>query len=289
MDRSMVKGPLYKQFDLERKSARQAEARLSLRLQRLEIICLYHVKSLAREQRQLQKELQRLQQADIIKKRFSSYVGHEIQKRSKDVVTFLPPTGQRHAVPEPKIRTLKNSVTQEVKTKIPVPSLHDPVLKDTLRSQEHLLSHGERTSCFKEGSPQGQEGEPTNPLKGVDPSKDVSVPCHDQELSTNKTEDSGVSSQDGERGSAPANETRSENASQKPRGDADVQNSPSSVDYAGSFKDERTKPSFLELFEKAKNAHYVRHRVPPESERLLSIGEIFGHKHYSLPRTGETL
>jgi hypothetical protein len=29
--------------------------------------------------------------------------------------------------------------------------------------------------------------------------------------------------------------------------------------------------------------------VPPESERLLSIGEIFGHKHYSLPRTGETL
>jgi hypothetical protein len=42
--------------------------------------------------------------ADIIKKRFSSYVGHEIQKRSKDVVTFLPPTGQRHAVPEPKIR-----------------------------------------------------------------------------------------------------------------------------------------------------------------------------------------
>lgn len=63
-DRNMVRGPLYKQFDLERKNARQAEARLSLRLQRLEVICLYHVKSLAREQRQLQKELQRLQQGE---------------------------------------------------------------------------------------------------------------------------------------------------------------------------------------------------------------------------------
>lgn len=66
MDRNTVRGPLYKQFDLERKSSRQAEARLSLRLQRLEVICLYHMKSLAREQRQLQKELQRLQQGEAL-------------------------------------------------------------------------------------------------------------------------------------------------------------------------------------------------------------------------------
>lgn len=66
MDRRVVRGPLCKQFDLERKNARQAEARLSLRLQRLEVICLYHVKSLAREQRQLQKELQRLQQGEAM-------------------------------------------------------------------------------------------------------------------------------------------------------------------------------------------------------------------------------
>lgn len=62
MERHMVRGPLHMHFDLERKSAKQAEARLSQRLQRLEDICLYHVKSLTREQRQLQKELQRLQQ-----------------------------------------------------------------------------------------------------------------------------------------------------------------------------------------------------------------------------------
>lgn len=60
----MVTGPVYKHFDLERKNARWAEARLSQRLQGLEHICLNHMKLLTREQRQLQKELQRLQQGE---------------------------------------------------------------------------------------------------------------------------------------------------------------------------------------------------------------------------------
>lgn len=60
----MVGGPLYKHFDLERKNARQADARLSQRLQRLERVCLNHMKSLTHEQRQLQKELQRLQEGE---------------------------------------------------------------------------------------------------------------------------------------------------------------------------------------------------------------------------------
>lgn len=283
----MVRGPLYKRFDLERKGARQAEARLSLRLQRLEVICLYHVKSLAWEQKQLQKELQRLQQ-DIIKKSFSSYVVHEIQKRSEDVTTFSPQTGQRHTVLEPKTRVLKPDITQEV-NKIRVPSLHDSALKDAPRSQERLPSQDERTSRCKEGNAQARKGEPVNPLKDMALSKDVSVLCRDQEVSCNKTEDSRMSSSDGERGSASTDEIGSENANRKPQGDAGVQNPPSSVDYAGSVKEECTKPTFLELFEKAKNAHYLRHRVPPESERLLSIGEIFGHRDYSLPRAEEKL
>ncbi|XP_031198278.1 coiled-coil domain-containing protein 190 isoform X2 [Mastomys coucha] len=279
MDRNMVRKPLYKQLDLERKSARQAEARLSLRLQRLEVISLYHMKSLAREQKQLQKELQRLQQ-DIIKKRFFPSVGHEKQKRSKDVVTFSRQTGQRQEVPESKIRVPKTNTTQEVKTKIRVPFLHDPALKDVPRSQEHLLSQGERTSYYKERNSQAREGEPTNPLKGMDSSQDFPVPCHDQEVSTNKTEGGLVSSPDGERGSASAYVPRSKNANQKPGGDADVQNPLRTMGHTRSFKDDRTKPTFLELFEKAKNAHYLRHRVPPESERLLSIREIFGHRDY---------
>ncbi|CAO2638258.1 Coiled-coil domain-containing protein 190 [Lemmus lemmus] len=287
MDRNMARGALYTQFDLERKSARQAEARLSLNLQRLEVICLYHVKSLAREQRQLQKELQRLQQADIIKKRFSSYVENGIQKRLRDSVTFSPQTGRRHVATQPKIsRVLAANMTQEAKTKIQRPSLHDTALKAVLRSQEHLQSQRENTSCYKEEYSGAQDGESVKPLKGTDSNRDVSDPCHDQEVSINNTEDC---SPDGATGKAPIDETRSKNADLKPHGDAEDQNAPCSAECAGSFKGKCTKLTFLELFAKAKEAHYLRHRVPPESERLLSIGEIFGHGDVSLPRVGKKL
>ncbi|EPQ16600.1 hypothetical protein D623_10024293 [Myotis brandtii] len=61
-ERHMARRPLHKQLDLERKHAKQAEARLSQHLQRLEQAHLCHLKLLAWEQRQLQKQLQRLQQ-----------------------------------------------------------------------------------------------------------------------------------------------------------------------------------------------------------------------------------
>lgn len=284
----MARGPLYKQFDSERKNARRAEARLRLSLQRLEVICLYHVKTLAREQRQLQKELQRLQQ-DVIKKRFSSYAENGMQKRPRDSLTFSPQTGQRRIATQPKIRVLATTMTQEAKTKIHGPSLPDSALKAVLRNQEHRQSKCESISCFKEEYSGVQEGESTKPLKGTDPNRDVSVPCHGQEVSTNSTEDSPASSPDGARESEPADETRSKNADLKPHGDTGDQNIPCSVECAGSFNGKCTKPTFLELFAKAKEAHYLRHRVPPESERMLSIGEIFGRRDASLPRAGKKL
>ncbi|XP_038165421.1 coiled-coil domain-containing protein 190 [Arvicola amphibius] len=287
MDGNMAGGPLYKQLDSERKSARRAEARLSLSLQRLEAICLYHVKTLAREQRQLQKELQRLQQADIMKKRLSSYAENGTQKRPRCSLRFSPQTGQRHVATQPKIRVLATNMTQEAKTKIHGPSLLGTALKAAPRSQEHLQSQRESTSCYKEEYSGAQEGESMKPLKGTDLNRD-SVPCHGQEVSTNNTEDIPVSSSD-VRDSAPADETRSKNADPKPHGDAGDQNAPCSAEYAGSFNGKCTKPTFLELLAKAKEAHYLRHRVPPESERMLSIGEIFGHRDTSLPRAGKKL
>lgn len=281
MDRSMVRGPLHKQFDLERKNSRQAEARLSLRLQRLEDICLYHVKSLAREQRQLQKELQRLQQ-DITKKKFSSYVGNGIQKKPKDALTSSPQSRQK-----PKMRALATNITQDISAKPQVLPLHAASLKDPPRSQEHLGSRSDRTGCFTHENSDIQEKESANPPEGTDPTQDISVPCHSQEVPTTNTEDGLVSSPDGKCGSAPADNTKSKDADLKPPGVAGEQNLPSSVECVGGIKAESTKPTFLELFVKAKNAHYLRHRVPPESERLLSIGEIFGHVDFSVSRAGQ--
>lgn len=180
-------------------------------------------------------------------------------------------------------------MTQEAKTKIHGPSLPDSALKAVPRSQEHRQSKRESTSCFKDECAGAQEGESTKPLKGTDRNRAVSVPCHDQEVSTNSTEDSPASSPGGARESEPADETRSKHADPKPHGDTGDQNAPCSVECAGSFNGKCTKPTFLELFAKAKEAHYLRHRVPPESERMLSIGEIFGRRDASLPRAGKKL
>lgn len=64
MERSAVRGALHKHLDLERKITKQAEARLHQQLRSLEDVCLYHLKLLTREQRQLQREQQRLQQGE---------------------------------------------------------------------------------------------------------------------------------------------------------------------------------------------------------------------------------
>uniref|UniRef100_A0A8C5KK38 Coiled-coil domain containing 190 n=1 Tax=Jaculus jaculus TaxID=51337 RepID=A0A8C5KK38_JACJA len=284
MNRGMAGQPLYKHFDLERKSARQAEARLSLRLAWLETICLYHVKSLAREQRQLQKELQRLQQAEILKKRSSSYLSNGPQKPKDPMLS--PQRGQKHIVPEPKIRAMATNQAHEIKTKTQVSTLCDTGLKDPRRSKEILLRQCSRSGCIKEETSQVQEEGCVNPPKSIDP-KGTSVPCQDDEAYADNTEHGPVSSPPGQCGTAHHDETKSENADPMPGGDSREQNSRNSVECSGSFKDEFTKPTFLELFEKAKHAHYLRHRYPPESERLLSIGEIFGHRESLLPQAGK--
>ncbi|XP_021496285.1 coiled-coil domain-containing protein 190 [Meriones unguiculatus] len=289
MDRNYMRGPLHKLFDLEKKNARQAEARLSLRLQRLEVICLYHVKSLAREQRLLQKQLTRLQQAYVSKKSFSSYLGNGILKRSKDAVTVSPQTGQRHIVQEPNIRAVKSSITQEVQTKPPVTSLYDAVLKDALRRQEHLQSQ-DGTSCSQGENPQGGDRKSASPRKGSDPNKDVFAPWYNHEAFANRTEGSSVASVDGESEPASAHsKTRPKNANRKPHGDARAQSVASSLEHPGSSKGEGTKPTLVDLYAKVKNAHYLRHRVPPESERLLSVREIFGHSDSPPPKAGEEM
>lgn len=64
MEKPTAGASLYKCFDWERKNAKQAEARLGQRLQRLEAVRLQRAKLLAREQKQLQEDLTRLQQGE---------------------------------------------------------------------------------------------------------------------------------------------------------------------------------------------------------------------------------
>lgn len=59
-----VRAQLYRRWDAEQKAAKQAEARLSQCLQRLEETRRRHLALLAREQRQLQTQLQRLREGE---------------------------------------------------------------------------------------------------------------------------------------------------------------------------------------------------------------------------------
>ncbi|XP_010982728.3 coiled-coil domain-containing protein 190 [Camelus dromedarius] len=279
MERHMVRGPLNKHFDLERKNAKQAEARLSQKLQRLEAICLHHVRSLTREQRQLQKDLQRLQQ-DIIKKRFSSYFGNGCQKRPEDVLVFSPQGGQKHRVPQAnKVRALTAEMTQEIyKTKSQVPLSHHT---GPTKRKRQSLPQNNTTTHFMEEKPQAQEKDSINPPKAQDSDKGVSPLCQDQEVSPHTVDQGPGSSPAGDNGMVCREETRSNDASIRPDHNTGKRNPLDPAECAGNFKGEPPLSTYLELFAKARNAHYLRHRVPPESERLLSIREIFGHKESS--------
>ncbi|XP_075856456.1 coiled-coil domain-containing protein 190 isoform X2 [Microcebus murinus] len=217
MERHMVRGPLYKHFDLERKNAKQAEARLSQRLQRLEDIRLYHMKLLTREQRQLQKDLQRLQQ-DIMKKKFSSYFGNGNQKRPEDVLMFTPQGRQKQRVPRAnQIRALGTSMTPKIcKPKSQMPPSHHSGLKDPIRSQEPPPSQNDRDAFFTEEKPQAQEKDSLSPPKSRDSNKGISVLCQDQEVSTNTIEQGPGSSPAGDSRMSHADETRSLDVNLKP-------------------------------------------------------------------------
>ncbi|XP_008063012.1 coiled-coil domain-containing protein 190 [Carlito syrichta] len=286
MERHMVRGPLHKHFDLERKNAKQTEARLGQRLQKLEDICLYQMKLLTWEQKQLQSELQRLQQADIMKKKSSSYFGSGIQKRPDDIFMFSPQRRQKNREPwANNIRALATNMAEKIyKTKSKVPPLHHIAPKDPTKSKKQLLSQNHRTACVMEEKPQAQEKDSTNSPKGMSFNKGISVLHQDQEVSANNTEQGPSYSPSGDSRMVYADETRSKGATLKPDWNAGKQIPPNLVEGTESFKGEFTQPTFLELFAKAKNAHYLRHRVPPESERLLSIREIFGHGEPSSPR-----
>nr|XP_035959365.1 coiled-coil domain-containing protein 190 isoform X2 [Halichoerus grypus] len=288
MERHMVTGPVYKHFDLERKNARWAEARLSQRLQGLEHICLNHMKLLTREQRQLQKELQRLQQ-DIIKKKLSSYLGNGIQKRPEDVLVPSPPGGQKHRVPQAnKVRALATNSTQEIyKIKSQMPPFDHAGLRDSVKSKEQSLSQNYKASHFTAEKPQAREKDCLRPPKGKDSNKGISILCQDQDVSINTLDQGPGSSPASGRGKAHTDEARSQDANLKPDPNAGRQSPLNPRECAGNLKHESITPTFLELFVKVRNAHYLRHRVPPESERLLSIGEIFGHKESFQPRGGQ--
>ncbi|KAM5203327.1 coiled-coil domain-containing protein 190 isoform 3-T3 [Hipposideros larvatus] len=131
-----VRAQLYKHLDVERKVAKQAEARLKQRLQQLEAARLRRLAQLAREQRQLQAQRQRLWEAGIVRKKRSSYFGNGIQKRPEAVRVSPPQGAWTHGAPQAGgVRAPATNMAQEThkpKSQMP-PSCHTGLRDPTQR------------------------------------------------------------------------------------------------------------------------------------------------------------
>ncbi|XP_024597739.1 coiled-coil domain-containing protein 190, partial [Neophocaena asiaeorientalis asiaeorientalis] len=220
---------------------------------------------------------------DIIKKMFSSYFEKGSQKRPEDVLMFSSQGGQKHRVLQAnKFRALMTKTIQEIyRTKSQMPPFHHTGPKDPMKSKRQSLSQNHRTSHFIEEKPQAQEKYSINPLKGKDSNKGISLLCQDQDVSTHTLDQGPSSSPAGGSRMAHGDETRSNDANKRPDHTTGKQIPLNPMECGGNFKGEPKTSTYSELFAKARNTHYLRHQVPPESERLLSIGEISGHKEFS--------
>ncbi|KAI4579421.1 hypothetical protein MJT46_000789 [Ovis ammon polii x Ovis aries] len=153
-----------------------------------------------------------------------------------------------------------------------------------MKSKRQSLSQNYRTSHFIEEKLQAQEKESINPPKGKGSNETISLLCQNQDVSTHTVDGGPSSGPAGDGEPAHSDETRSNDAHTRPDHTIAKQTPLDPMEGGGDFKDKPQTSTYLELFEKARKAHYLRHRTPPESERLLSIAEIFGHKESSQSR-----
>nr|KAF6274329.1 coiled-coil domain containing 190 [Pipistrellus kuhlii] len=241
-----VRGPLHRQWDLERTHAKQAEARLSQHLQSLERARLCRLRLLAWEQRQLQRQLQRLQTAACRGKcasSSSSSSGHGAPQRPGGAPVRPQQGGDLRAPRAPGARAPATNAAQEAPGAWPRASFRPDSLEGPVGSQEQSPPLSHVTSHLTRETPPDQAVSPGSPAPGPEASRA------------------------GDGGGALGE------ASPEAKGS---QSGLSAGEYAPPGA-----PSYREVLARAANAHYLRHRAPLEAERLLSLREIFGHGGHS--------
>nr|XP_020844269.1 coiled-coil domain-containing protein 190 isoform X2 [Phascolarctos cinereus] len=293
MRRHMVGRDLSRRWEIERKDAKQAEARLSLGLLRLEESWLYRMNMVAREQRQLQKELEKLRQGNS-KKKFSSSGNVLLGTQKKPEIPIIPQQGgQRHRTAEPRGIRIETHLlqTKEYETSKPteIPSSY-PI--DFIKNKEEAFSQSPMASLG--GGPKALK---RNSVTVINPSED-----RNSSISADLQKPGAFSKAEQAPGAPPGESEVIEIMEASPSGGVGPnpgshigkQNpgremptfDPKAYTLYSYLRTVDTMPTYLELFAKVKNARYLRHRVPPEFERELSTGEIFGNEACLQPSEG---
>ncbi|XP_077308750.1 coiled-coil domain-containing protein 190 [Lithobates pipiens] len=276
MNRSRLLGNTAdKQWEAERRGAKRAEARLSNGIQEIKEAQNYHINSMTKEQKRLQKDLIRIKQATL-RKTTSPTTAKENHKSSFQNESTR---NQPAAHPEGQVVASGSSMTLQMR----INDFMDGVSTRKAKAGSEVTQQNEAASTVSDTSTTDSKVSSARRLsissvKEGTTSKNGSMRGISSELpidSGNKTLPSMVKSSNEEVQIKPPvlgpqfMRRRSSLFKDKPLFDEEI--------YApdGVLRTRHTMPDFMESFEEAQRARYIRHKDKPESEKELSLAEIF--------------
>ncbi|XP_063796334.1 coiled-coil domain-containing protein 190-like [Pseudophryne corroboree] len=284
-----------KQWEADRRGAKRAEARLSNGIHDIEEAQHYHMNSMTREQKRLQKDLIRIKQATAKKITNPRNVKQNFKSESSQMPgTMTGKRGQPTSLDLHGVSTRRNQ---------PVSSPEIPVVASgssmtlQMRINDFMDGVGNRKGKTESLSVQRNGAEPS--LSGpnmidakVSAGRRLSISSvTDDTTSKNdvRAKSSGLQPDTSDKtfGSTRKSVTedtpskqalvslqfvrqrRSSLFKEKPIFDEEI--------YApdGALRTLHTMPDFMDSLEEAKSARYIRHKIKPEAEKELSLGEIF--------------
>ncbi|KAM5148066.1 coiled-coil domain-containing protein 190 [Mantella aurantiaca] len=277
MNRSRLLGNnVDKQWEAERRGAKRAEARLNNGIQEIAEAQSYHINSMTKEQKRLQKDLIRIKQATVRKTTSAT----SVKENHKSGSTFQDESTRNQPAALPgQVIASGSSMSLQMR----INDFMDGVSSRKAKADTEVIQRNETepsvsaTSTKDSKVPAARRLSISSVNEGTN-SKNPSRQGKSSELSIDscdKTMPQVVKSSNEE---LPIKtpvlppqymRRRSSFFKEKPLFDEEI--------YApdGVLRTRHLMPDFMESLEEAKQARYIRHKIKPESEKELSIAEIF--------------
>ncbi|KAG8556288.1 hypothetical protein GDO81_018009 [Engystomops pustulosus] len=239
-----------KQWEAERRGAKRAEARLNNGIQEIEEAQHYHMSTMTKEQKRLQKDLIRIKQATV-RKTSNMKNSHQME------ILQTPGAGKSQLVSSAKgpVMASGSSITLQMR----INDFMDGVKKveNPQQNGAEILHSGTSVTDAKSSSRRTSISSVTEDTKNDQSGKSSGLPASKNDKGSGSVNPQFLKQR---RGSL---------FKDKIAFDEEI--------YApdGGLRTLHTMPDFMDSLEKAQKARYIRHRVKPESEKELSVGEIF--------------
>ncbi|KAM7162918.1 coiled-coil domain-containing protein 190 [Macrochelys suwanniensis] len=298
----MAEGDPSRRWELERRDVKQAEARLSHGLQDLEEARLYHMNSIIKEQRQIQKELQKLQQGNSRKKAHAT-LGDLSQEVGKKPALPTLPTSSSQQPSNSRAERLRAPRSTLPKMEGPTRAVQSPLQHQTC-NRDVLDDAGQESSGRHGSTSTRTQTKAASSITDINLSDLRHSVARRLSISANPAEKEETSSQ-GELGTGPTVLPHGQAEARRdtmPKPTSCTERRKPSLGYeklssdtdayapdSSHLRPTHSRPGFLELYAEARKARYIRHKGIPASEKELSLQEIFGHENslYPIPPAAE--